>query len=190
MEVDTKTIVVDPLKPKKDKFPSNTAAQKSICCSVANKEEKLAWKESESSPCAKGNVDEPLDSKGTKTWASLLFLFAPFLLIALLFHIYDIPTASLLRVNRKSTAMEVETIWETKFAIDLMVRCVKILIIFFLAIFWFWFLYCEFWRWLHFNRLLRPCLHPLKEMVWFVWCSILNVRPRMFKRCVISPASF
>lgn len=66
MEVDTKTIVVDPLKPKKDKFPSNTAAQKSICCSVANKEEKLASKESESSPCAKGNVDEPLDSKGTK----------------------------------------------------------------------------------------------------------------------------
>ncbi|KAL2535652.1 Protein TIME FOR COFFEE [Forsythia ovata] len=69
MEVDTETIMVDPLEPKKEKFPSNTAAQKSICDGVVNEEETVARKESESSPCAEVNVDELLDSTGTKAKA-------------------------------------------------------------------------------------------------------------------------
>lgn len=66
MEVDTKTIMVDGMKPMKEKFSSNTAAQKSISDGVVNKEEMEDRKESESSPCAKINVDEPMDSTGTK----------------------------------------------------------------------------------------------------------------------------
>ncbi|KAL2510685.1 Protein TIME FOR COFFEE [Abeliophyllum distichum] len=71
MEVDTETIMVDPMEPKKEKFPSNTAAQKSICDGVVNEEE-TARKESESSPCAKVNVDELVDSTGTKAKATAM----------------------------------------------------------------------------------------------------------------------
>ncbi|CAI9781170.1 unnamed protein product [Fraxinus pennsylvanica] len=66
MEVDTKTIMIDGMEPMKEKFPSNTAAQKSISDGVVNKEEMVDRKESESSPCAKVNEDEPMDSTGTK----------------------------------------------------------------------------------------------------------------------------